>query len=68
MVLVNVVGNVRFTRTYQHRIPKSNELRWCRTFDTESPLAIFTGDLFDDLRAKTAHGVIRYGVCGRSRP
>jgi uncharacterized NAD-dependent epimerase/dehydratase family protein len=28
----------------------------------ESPLAIFTGDLFDDLHAKTAHGVIRYGV------
>lgn len=29
--------------------------------DDSSPLAIFTGGLFDDLHAKTAHGIIRYG-------
>ena len=29
--------------------------------DTSSPLAILTAGLFDDLHAKTAHGVIRYG-------
>ncbi|MGZ8702236.1 MAG: DUF1611 domain-containing protein [Gaiellaceae bacterium] len=29
--------------------------------DTSSPLAILTDGLFDDLHAKTAHGIIRYG-------
>jgi uncharacterized NAD-dependent epimerase/dehydratase family protein len=29
--------------------------------DTSSPVAIFTDGLFDDLHAKTAHGIIRYG-------
>jgi uncharacterized NAD-dependent epimerase/dehydratase family protein len=32
-----------------------------RPADTSSALAIFTDGLFDDLHAKTAHGIIRYG-------